>query len=66
MLAMRYVTKVDAEGEIALPRLQLKQGTPIEVIVLISEDESLDLLAASETSLDFWNNPIDDEVWNDA
>ncbi len=24
------------------------------------------LLAASESSLDFWNNPVDDEVWNDA
>jgi hypothetical protein len=24
------------------------------------------LLAASESSLDFWNNPLDDEVWNDA
>ena len=24
------------------------------------------LLAASESSLDFWDNPLDDEVWNDA
>ncbi|KUP04699.1 hypothetical protein Q75_14700 [Bacillus coahuilensis p1.1.43] len=26
---------------------------------------SKDLTKASETSLDFWNNEIDDEVWND-
>ena len=25
-----------------------------------------DMLLAAETSLDFWNNPIDDEDWNDA
>jgi hypothetical protein len=25
-----------------------------------------ELSQASESSLDFWNNDIDDEVWNDA
>lgn len=25
-----------------------------------------DLLRASEASLSFWDNPVDDEVWNDA
>lgn len=27
---------------------------------------SQDLTKASESSLDFWNNDIDDEVWNDV
>jgi hypothetical protein len=27
---------------------------------------SEDLTKASESSLDFWDNNIDDEVWNDA
>jgi hypothetical protein len=27
---------------------------------------SEDLTKASESSIDFWNNDIDDEVWNDA
>ncbi|HLR59471.1 MAG TPA: DUF2281 domain-containing protein [Pseudogracilibacillus sp.] len=27
---------------------------------------SEDLLKASETSLDFWDNDIDDEVWNNV
>jgi len=27
---------------------------------------SEDLIKASESSLDFWDNDIDDEVWNDA
>lgn len=25
-----------------------------------------DLLKAAESSLAFWDNPVDDEVWNDA
>ena len=25
-----------------------------------------DLVSASETSLSFWDNELDDEVWNDA
>ncbi len=25
-----------------------------------------DLEKASETSTDFWNNPVDDEIWNNA
>jgi len=29
-------------------------------------DHFADLLAASESSLAFWDNPIDDEVWNSA
>ncbi|MDR0858664.1 MAG: DUF2281 domain-containing protein [Oscillospiraceae bacterium] len=27
---------------------------------------SPDLLAASGSSMDFWDNPVDDEVWNNA
>jgi hypothetical protein len=34
--------------------------------VEIMEDEFYDLLESSNTSIDFWNNKVDDEVWNDA
>ena len=27
---------------------------------------SHDLLSASQSSLEFWDNPLDDEDWNDA
>lgn len=32
------------------------------------EDDQIfkDLLQASESSIDFWNNEIDDEVWNNV
>jgi len=35
---------------------------------MIDNDESLvyEMLLASESSLDFWNNEIDDEAWNNV
>ncbi|MBI4551631.1 MAG: AbrB/MazE/SpoVT family DNA-binding domain-containing protein [Candidatus Latescibacteria bacterium] len=68
MQAIKYVTTVNTHGQIVLPRVRLKKGTPVEVIVLMREpgDEYIDLLEASKSSLAFWDNPIDDEVWNDA
>jgi len=29
-------------------------------------DDFADLTAAAQSSLDFWDNPWDDEDWNDA
>lgn len=69
MQALKYEAEVGAEGEIILPRLGLNQGTPVEIIVLVrdsdaDDQEGLRLLAAK--TMDFWDNPIDDEVWNNA
>ncbi len=68
MQALRYVVEVGAEGRLALPLISLKEGTSVEIIVLVREQEedTSDLLAASTSSLSFWDNPVDDEVWNDA
>ena len=43
------------------------KGRRAEIIMLPQgEEENIeDLLMASESSLDFWDNPIDDEVWNE-
>ncbi|WP_200088065.1 DUF2281 domain-containing protein [Salicibibacter cibi] len=30
------------------------------------KEEYQDVLQASESSIDFWDNKVDDEVWNDA
>lgn len=67
MQALRYRTKV-VGGRVRLPQLGLKSGTPVEVILLVgdSQEEAGDLLAASQSSLAFWDNPIDDQIWNDA
>ena len=68
MEALKYRAEVGADGEVTLPRLRLSQGTPVEIIVLVraSEDEADGLLRASVKTMDFWDNPVDDEVWNKA
>ncbi|NOT63692.1 MAG: DUF2281 domain-containing protein [Acidobacteria bacterium] len=67
MQTLKYVTQVDTRGRIVLREVPLKHGVEVEVTVLSREEPaSEDLSRAAETSLSFWDNPIDDEVWNDA
>jgi hypothetical protein len=68
MQAIRIQTQNTPEGRLQLPPLHLKEGTQVEVIVLVPEgDESFaNVMKASETTLDFWDNPTDDQVWNDV
>jgi predicted DNA-binding antitoxin AbrB/MazE fold protein len=68
MLAYKYNSEVLENGVIKLPQLNLTKGTKVEVIIIVptehkTEDFS-DLLHAAESSMDFWDNDIDDEVWN--
>jgi hypothetical protein len=44
---------------------QLKKLYP-KIEIIKSDNNFDDLMLASESSLDFWNNDIDDEVWNNA
>jgi hypothetical protein len=60
---------VKSGGKVELDLNDMPDGTPVEVIVLLPSalnGSSDPLLAASESSLEFWDNPIDDEVWNSA
>ncbi|MGR3179491.1 MAG: DUF2281 domain-containing protein [Candidatus Anammoxibacter sp.] len=41
---------------------KLKEIDEVKVI----NDESADMLETSSSSLEFWNNEIDDKVWNNA
>ena len=63
--ALKYFAKVKRGGKVEIPRVHLKPGTVIEVIVLKVDEEFKELLKASESSMDFWNNSIDDRIWND-
>jgi hypothetical protein len=48
-------------------RVPLPEGTPVEVLVLgPHQDEFSDLVAAAADNLGFWDNPWDDEDWNNA
>jgi hypothetical protein len=62
----RFETDVSSEGTVTL-KLPLPPGTPVEVVVLGPEsDDYSDLVQAATTSTDFWDNPWDDEDWNNA
>jgi len=50
--------------ELTLP---LPAGTPVEVLVLDRETDNFrDLMEAAQSSVDFWDNAMDDEDWNAA
>jgi hypothetical protein len=64
--ALKYAATINPQGrvEIAVP---LPPGTPVEVLILSPmEDHFADLVSAAASSLDFWDNALDDEDWNDA
>jgi hypothetical protein len=64
--AIRIAATVNEDGKLELT-VPLPVGTPVEVVVLAPvEDPFEDLLQAATSSLDFWDNPLDDEDWNNA
>jgi hypothetical protein len=63
---LKYDAFVTADGRIDLP-VPLPSGSPVTVIVVAGdEDDFSDLVAAAESSMGFWDNPWDDEDWNNA
>ncbi len=64
MEAFKYVADVDENGKIKAPNIPQMKSTKVEIIILpVQTDDNFDLLNASESSLDFWDNQVD-EVWN--
>ncbi|MEX0611248.1 MAG: hypothetical protein WD738_14665 [Pirellulales bacterium] len=65
-LPLRYDMEVPPDGRIEV-QLPLPAGAHVTVYVVERPAESLDdLLAASVSSTGFWDNPEDDEDWNDV
>lgn len=65
-LPLRFDVQVPADGRVEL-MLPLPAGAEVTMYVVEKSDTELtDLLAASASSTDFWNNPEDDEDWNNA
>lgn len=63
---LKYDLEVMEKGRVEL-QVSLSAGTRITVFVIQkSTDKFNDLLPAAQSSLDFWNNPYDDEDWNNA
>ena len=65
MEAYKYIVDVDQQGQITIPNIPKIKSLKVEIIILPlpSEDYS-DLINASQSSIEFWDNPTD-EVWND-
>ncbi|NKQ37775.1 MAG: hypothetical protein HF973_19455 [Chloroflexi bacterium] len=64
--AFRYQTEVTQQGRIELP-VALSPGARVTIFVIEEGVDTFDdLLQASESSLDFWDNPLDDKDWNNA
>lgn len=64
--ALKYEVEVGEQGRVELT-VPFATGARIVVYVRREGDESVaDLMAAAESSLGFWDNPLDDEDWNDA
>lgn len=65
-LPIRYDLEVPESGRIEL-QVPLPAGSQVTVFVIEQVTVSTDdLVAASESSTAFWDNPADDEDWNDA
>jgi hypothetical protein len=64
--AIKYDLEVMDEGRVEL-HVPFPPGA--RIIVFVIEESAIafdDLLSAAESSLGFWDNPFDDEDWNDA
>jgi|GEM_PF-595654 len=64
--ALKYEVKVQESGRVEF-NVPFSPGSRLMVFVVgESSDTFDDLMNASQSSLDFWDNPFDDEDWNDA
>ncbi len=64
--ALKYEVQVTSEGRIEIP-VPFPAGERVTVFVMASSAERFDdLVSASESSLGFWDSPLDDEDWNNT
>ena len=63
--ALKYEVEVMEDGRVEL-HVRLPAGAHVTVYIIKEpRDVSNDLLSASQSSLEFWDNSLDDEDWND-
>lgn len=63
---LKYDLEVKEDGHVEV-RVPFRPGTHITVFVVKKQNDSFDdLMIAAQSSIDFWDNPYDDEDWNDA
>ena len=47
-------------------KVPLPAGQRVRVVIVPEDVELRDLMQAAESNIDFWDNPLDDEDWNNA
>lgn len=63
---LKYDIEVADKGRIEL-QVPFPKGSKLTVFVVKSPGDTFDdLMSASNSSIEFWDNPLDDEDWNDA
>ncbi len=63
---LRYDLQVPADGRLEVP-VPLPAGSHVTVFVVEAAlQEADDLVSAASSSTEFWDNPYDDEDWNNA
>lgn len=63
--AFKFEAEVQENGKVEL-NVPLSPGARVTVFVVEEQGEFRELLLAAESSLDFWDNPWDDEDWSDG
>lgn len=64
--ALKYEVEVHEQGRIELT-VPFAPGKRVTIFVFEELDDHFqDLTEAAQTTLDFWDNPFDDEDWNNA
>lgn len=63
--ALKYDLKVQKNGQVEI-NVPFPPGEHVTVFVIRAGDVFDDLMNAAGSSLDFWDNPLDDEDWNHA
>jgi len=63
--ALKYDVEVKKNGHVELT-VPFQEGSLVTVFVVKPPENFDDLVKAAESSLDYWDNPFDDEDWNNA
>ncbi|MCX7423718.1 MAG: hypothetical protein NT013_29860 [Planctomycetia bacterium] len=61
--ALKFETAVSSDGTL---ELQIPSAAGERVVVFVIAETFSDLTASAESSLVFWDNPLDDEDWKNA
>jgi hypothetical protein len=64
--ALKYEVEVREQGRVEFT-VPFAPGKRVTIFVVEEPDDNFrDRLEAFQSTLDFWDNPLDDEDWNDA